>query len=70
MANITLQDLISSNITGASLFNDSESFMQDLSEDELNLQGGSKKHQRTGRDIDIFFPKPHPRPTPPIFRLP
>lgn len=69
MANITLKDLISSNITGASLFNDSESFMQDLSEDEVNLQGGFKQHQQT--TLDPIFPiKPTPRPTPPVFWLP
>ena len=69
MANITLQDLISSNITGASLFNDSESFMQDLSEDELNLQGGSKHRQITTRVItarETIFPGKYPRPTPPV----
>jgi hypothetical protein len=38
MANIKVQDLAS--ITGADLFGDSESFMKDLSEDELTLQGG------------------------------
>jgi hypothetical protein len=69
MANITLKDLISSNITGVSLFNDSESFMQDLSEDELNLQGGWKHPQPTARDT-IFPIKPMPRPTPPVFWLP
>jgi hypothetical protein len=38
MANIKVQDLTS--IAGADLFNDSESFMRDLSEDELTMQGG------------------------------
>ena len=38
MANIKLQNLTS--ITGSDLFDDSESFMRDLSEDELELQGG------------------------------
>ena len=65
MANITLQDLLGSNMTGASLFNDSESFMQDLSEDELNLQGGGlKRPQPTARET--IFPVKYPRPTPPV----
>jgi hypothetical protein len=38
MANIKVRDLTS--IAGTDLFNDSESFMQDLSDDELALQGG------------------------------
>lgn len=38
MANIIVKDL--TGITGANLFNDSESFMQDLSDSELELQGG------------------------------
>ena len=38
MANVKVRDLTS--ISGADLFNDSESFMRDLSEDELNAQGG------------------------------
>jgi hypothetical protein len=38
MANIKLQNLTS--IVGSDLFNDSESFMRDLSEDELVVQGG------------------------------
>lgn len=40
MANIALKDLSVNNITGADLFNDSESFMRDLSDDELNINGG------------------------------
>ncbi len=40
MANIKLKDLTT--IAGADLFNDSESFMRDLSDDKLNhTQGGS-----------------------------
>ncbi len=39
MANINVKDLIS--IAGADLFNDSDSFLQDLSEMELNIKGGS-----------------------------
>jgi hypothetical protein len=38
MANIKLQDLTS--VVGASLFKDSEIFMLDLSDYELELQGG------------------------------
>jgi hypothetical protein len=38
MANIKVRDLTS--IAGADLFSDSESFMQDLSDHELELQGG------------------------------
>jgi hypothetical protein len=38
MANIEVKDLTS--IAGADLFNDYESFMQDLSESELILKGG------------------------------
>jgi hypothetical protein len=69
MANITLQDSISSNVTGINLFNDSESFMQDLSEDELSLQGGGvKRPQPTARET--IFPVKYPRPTPPVRFLP
>jgi hypothetical protein len=39
MANINVKDL-NSNITGSDLFSDSESFMRDLSDYELNTQGG------------------------------
>jgi hypothetical protein len=39
MANIKVRDLTS--IAGADLFSDSESFMQDLSDYELALQGGA-----------------------------
>ena len=38
MANINVRDLTS--IAGADLFNDSESFMRDLSDRELELGGG------------------------------
>jgi hypothetical protein len=38
MANIKVRDL--TNIAGADLFNDSESFMRYLSDDELSVQGG------------------------------
>jgi hypothetical protein len=46
MANIKVKDLTQLSITGLDLFNDSESFIQDLSEYELNLQGGS-----------VYYPK-------------
>jgi predicted HAD superfamily phosphohydrolase len=39
MANIKVKDLTS--IAGSDLFNDLDSFMQDLSETELNIKGGS-----------------------------
>jgi hypothetical protein len=40
MANIKLKDL--SIIVGIDLFSDSENFMQELSESELELQGGGR----------------------------
>jgi hypothetical protein len=40
MAFITVKDLVKCPISGADLFNDSESFMRDLSEDELYISGG------------------------------
>jgi hypothetical protein len=63
MANIKLQNLTS--LAGADLFSDTESFMQDLSENELvDLQGG--KAPRITAQLSIFC-RPTPRPTPPIF---
>jgi hypothetical protein len=62
MANIKLQNLTS--LAGADLFNDIESFMQDLSGNELDLQGG-KAPQITAQ-LSIFC-RPIPRPTPPVF---
>jgi hypothetical protein len=47
MANINIKNL-NSNITGSDLFSDSESFMRDLSDDELETTGGF-----TGRLIRI-----------------
>jgi hypothetical protein len=41
MTNIKLKDLNS--ITGTDLFNDSESFIRDISKCELALQGGKRK---------------------------
>ncbi len=46
MAKIDVKDLHNS-IAGADLFFDSENFMRDLSDDELNTQGGC-------RTIDII----------------
>ena len=40
MANITLGNLATHSIIGADLFNDSESFMLDLSDRQLDIQGG------------------------------
>ncbi len=41
MANIQLRDL--TGIAGLDLFNDSESFIRDISKCELALQGGKRK---------------------------
>ena len=51
MANITLKDLSVSNITGVDLFHDSESFMRDLSDDEVGILGGLSA--QTTPDIEI-----------------
>lgn len=40
MANITLGNLAKYSIIGADLFNDAESFMLDLSDRQLDIQGG------------------------------
>jgi hypothetical protein len=40
MANITVKDLVISSFVGMDLFSDLETFMRDLSADELNLHGG------------------------------
>jgi hypothetical protein len=64
MANIKVKDLTS--IAGADLFSDSENFMQDLSEDELDLQGGIKDIQMTIRDTTYRFKTPGILPTPPM----
>ena len=64
MSNIKVNDLTGYHVTGVDLFSDSESFMQDLSENELDLQGG-KAPQVTAR-LSIFC-RPIPQPTPPIF---
>lgn len=66
MAKIDLKDLGSKTI-GADLFSDSESFMRDLSDNELNTQGGNN----LGCDVilrnTIFrIPRPIPMPTPPV----
>jgi hypothetical protein len=49
------------------LFNDSDSFMQDLSENELDLLGG-KAPIPTAR-LSIFCKHPLPVPTPPVIGL-
>ncbi|WP_310482291.1 hypothetical protein [Chamaesiphon sp. VAR_48_metabat_403] len=49
MANILVKDLVRNSIAEADLFNDSENFIQDLSENELSLQGGF--HLKKSLDI-------------------
>ncbi len=64
MANINLKDL-GINTIGADLFSDSESFMRDLSDNEMNAQGGNN----IGCDVilrNTIFRIPRPMPTPPI----
>lgn len=39
MANININDLSALNMTGAELFNDSESFMTELSDDSEQMEG-------------------------------
>jgi hypothetical protein len=67
MANIKLENLIGYKLAGMDLFTDSESFMQELSENELVLYGGGKQILPTPPvpAIDKI-----PAPTPPIFNLP
>lgn len=67
MPNIKLTDL--NRIVGTDLFADSENFMQDLSEDELDLQGGMKDIRMTIRDTTYRFTTPSVRPTPPVRKL-
>lgn len=40
MANITVENLTKHSIVGADLFKDTESFMLDLSDRQLDIQGG------------------------------
>jgi hypothetical protein len=40
MASITVENLTEYNVSGMNLFNDSENFMMELSDDELNVYGG------------------------------
>ena len=67
MANIKLQNLTS--FAGADLFNDAESFMQDLSEHELDLQGGIKNIMMTIRDTTYKLKTTTILPTPPVIGL-
>jgi hypothetical protein len=46
MANITIKDLVVNNSFTTKLFSKSDSFIQDLSPDELALQGG-RRHRPT-----------------------
>ncbi|NEO66569.1 MAG: hypothetical protein F6J98_41840 [Moorea sp. SIO4G2] len=41
MANININDISALNLTGAELFNDSESFMTELSDDSEQVIGGA-----------------------------
>jgi hypothetical protein len=66
MANIKLENLTGYKLAGADLFSDSESFMSDLSEHELDLHGG--KAPRPTPPITAI--DKIPAPTPPIFNLP
>ena len=67
MPNIKLTDL--NGIVGTDLFSDSENFMQDLSKDELNLQGGIKNIEMTIRDTTYKFKPTTILPTPPVIGL-
>ncbi|MBD2214061.1 hypothetical protein H6G64_18180 [Calothrix sp. FACHB-156] len=49
MANIRVNDLLNLNLTGTDLFNDSESFLKELSEDDNQIFGGG---------INLTFPTP------------
>ncbi|MDZ8056494.1 MAG: hypothetical protein RMX68_007240 [Aulosira sp. ZfuVER01] len=42
MANINIKDLLNLNLTGAELFNDSESFLNELSDESEQVIGGHK----------------------------
>lgn len=53
MANIKVRDLTS--ITGSDLFNDSESFMRELSDDELTAQVGGNSLIRIAINIILSF---------------
>lgn len=64
MANIGLKDL-SNNTSGSDLFSDSESFMRDLSDNEMNDRGGNN----LCCDVilsNTIFRIPRPMPTPPV----
>lgn len=64
MTNIEIQDLASNSI-GVELFSDSESFMRDLFDNELNVQGGGN----LCCDVilrNTIFRIPRPMPTPPV----
>jgi hypothetical protein len=64
MAHVKLDNLAGYDTTGSDLFSDSESFLQDLSENELDLQGG--RAPRITARLSIFC-RPIPQPTPPVF---
>jgi hypothetical protein len=64
MTNIKLTDL--NVIVGTDLLSDVESFMQDLSEDGFDIQGGMKNIQMTIRNTTYKFTTPVPLPKPPV----
>ncbi len=63
MPNITVKDLSISTVIGSDLFIDSESFILDLSDSELDISGG--KAPQIIAQLSIFC-RPIPKPTPPI----
>jgi hypothetical protein len=58
MTNIIITNLITVSTNGADLFDDSESFLRDLSENELDLLGGGKYFQITTPDVVPILPTP------------
>jgi hypothetical protein len=55
MATIKVTDLAENSISRVGFFHDIESFIQDLSESELNLQGGGlfRRRRRSTPPVDI-----------------
>jgi hypothetical protein len=44
MSNINVQDLVGKDVSGCDLLTDSESFIHDLTEDQLDLRGGNYEY--------------------------